>query len=86
MIQSGWEEVRQMMTLWDTIIQMNTGKMYGVSAHDLRSFSITKLTLEGVTPFTIYEITRHSIPGISDVVKIYTRPTIEEVRQAMELI
>ena len=52
----------------------------------MRSFAITKLTLEGVTPFIIYEITRHSIPGISDVVKIYTRPTIEEVRQAMELI
>ena len=61
-------------------------KKYGVRAHDLRSFAITKLTLEGVTPFIIYEITRHSIPGISDVVKIYTRPTIEEVRQAMELI
>ena len=55
-------------------------KKYGVRAHDLRSFAITKLTLEGVTPFIIYEITRHSIPGISDVVKIYTRPTIEEVR------
>ena len=61
-------------------------KKYGVRAHDLRSFAVTKLTLEGVTPFIIYEITRHSIPGISDVVKIYTRPTIEEVRQAMELI
>jgi integrase len=61
-------------------------KKYGVRAHDLRSFAITKLTHEGVTPFIIYEITRHSIPGISDVVKIYTRPTIEEVRQAMELI
>ena len=29
---------------------------------------------------------RQAIPRISDVVKIYTRPTIEEVRQAMELI
>ncbi len=61
-------------------------KKYGVRANDLRSFAVTKLTLEGVTPFIIYEITRHSIPGISDVVKIYTRPTIEEVRQAMEFI
>ena len=61
-------------------------KKYGVRAHDLRSFAITKLTLEGVTPFIIYEITRYSIPGISDLVKIYIRPTIEEVRKAMELI
>ena len=59
---------------------------YGVRAHDLRSFAITKLTLEGVSPFIIYEITRHSIPGLSDVLKVYTRPSLEEVRQTMELI
>ena len=85
MIQSGREDIRQVMTLGDTIIN-EYSKKYGVRAHDLRSFAVTKLTLEGVTPFIIYEITRHSIPGISDVVKIYTRPTIEEVRQAMEFI
>ena len=59
---------------------------YGVRAHDLRAFAITKLTLEGVSPFIIYEITRHSIPGLSDVLKVYTRPSLEEVRQTMELI
>ena len=62
------------------------GKKYGVKAHDLRAFAITKLTLEGVTPFIIYEITRHSIPGMSDVLKIYTRPSVDELREAMELI
>ena len=61
-------------------------KKYGVRVHNLRALAITKLLLEGVSTFIIYEITRHSIPGISDVVKIYTRPTIEEARQAMELI
>ena len=61
-------------------------KKYGVRAHDLRSFAVTKLTLEGVSPYIIYEITRHAIQGMSDVVKIYTRPTIDEVRQAMEFI
>ena len=65
MIQSGREDIKQVMTLGDTIIQMNTVKNKGVRAHDLRSFAVTKLTLEGVTPFIIYEITRHSIPGIS---------------------
>ena len=59
---------------------------YGVRAHDLRAFAITKLTLKGVSTFIIYEITRHSIPGLSDVLKVYTRPSLEEVRQAMELI
>ena len=61
-------------------------KKYGVRAHDLRSFAVTKLNLEGVTPFIIYEITRHSIPGMSDVLKVYTRPSIDELRNAMELI
>ena len=59
---------------------------YGVKAHDLRAFAITKLTLEGVSPFIIYEITRHSIPLLSDVLKVYTRPSLEELRQTMELI
>ena len=59
---------------------------YGVKAHDLRAFAITKLTLEGVSPFIIYEITRHSIPGMSDVLKVYTRPSVEELREAMEII
>ena len=59
---------------------------YGVRAHDLRAFAITKLTLEGVSPFIIYEITRHSIPGLSDVLKIYKRPSVEDVIQTMELI
>ena len=61
-------------------------KKYGLKAHDLRAFAITKLTLEGVTPFIIYEITRHSIPGMSDVLKIYTRPSVDELREAMEVI
>ena len=29
---------------------------YGVRAQDLRAFTITKLTLEGVSPFIIYEL------------------------------
>ena len=59
---------------------------YGVKAHGLRAFAITKITLKGVSPFIIYEITRHSIPGLNDVLKIYTRPSLEEFRQTIELI
>ena len=56
MIQSGREDIRQISTLRDTIIQMNTKNKYGLRAHDLRSFIITKSTLEGITPFIILKL------------------------------
>ena len=59
---------------------------YGVRTNDLSGFTITKLTLEGVSIFINNEITRHSIPGLSDVLEVYTRPILEEVRQTMESI
>ena len=60
-----------------------------VEAEIPRSFGVELKSLslvEGVTPFIIYEITRHSITGMSDVLKVYTRPSIDELRDAMELI
>ena len=86
MIQSGREDIKQTMSPGGHYHSNGFWNKYGIRAHDLRAFAITKLTLEGVSQFIIYEITRHSILGIFDVVKIYTRPTIEEVWQAMELI
>ena len=59
---------------------------YGFSSHKLRSYAITRLTLNGVSPFIIYEITRHKIAGLSDVIQQYTRPSTDELRQAMEIL
>ena len=59
---------------------------YKLRSHDLRRYAVTQLTLSGVTPFIIYEITRHKIEGMSEVVSMYTRPSAEELRAAMELL
>ena len=40
-------------------VEAEIQRSFGVEAHDLRVFAITKLTLEGVSPFIIYEINRH---------------------------
>ena len=59
---------------------------YGFSSHKLRSYAVTKLTIAGISPFIIYEITRHKIAGLSDVIQQYTRPSTDELRQAMEIL
>ena len=59
---------------------------YKLRSHDLRRYAVTKLTLSGVTPFIIFEITRHKIEGMSEVVSMYTRPSTKELREAMELL
>ena len=59
---------------------------YKLRSHDLRRYAVTKLTLSGVTPFIIFEITRHKIEGMSEVVSLYTRPSTKELREAMELL
>ena len=59
---------------------------YKLRSHDLRRYAVTKLTLSGVTPFIIFEITRHKIEGMSEVVSMYTRPSTKELKDAMELL
>ena len=59
---------------------------YKLRSHDLRRYAVTKLTLSGVTPFIIFEITRHKIEGMSEVVSMYTRPSTKELKEAMELL
>ena len=59
---------------------------YNLLSHDLRRYAVTKLTLEGVSPFIIFEITRQKIEGMSEVISMYTRPSPEELREAMELL
>ena len=59
---------------------------YKLRSHDLRRYVVTQLTLSGVSPFIIYEITRHKIEGMSEVVSMYTRPSTKELQEAMELL
>ena len=36
---------------------------YGLPSHDLRRFGITALINEGISPFRIWDVVRHKIPG-----------------------
>ena len=34
--------------------------------------------------FHLYEVTRHKVPGMSEVVSGYVRPTMEEMREIVD--
>jgi len=59
---------------------------YGLPSHDLRRFGITALINEGVSPYRIWDVVRHKIPGMSEVKMMYNRPTTEDLIEAMEVI
>ena len=59
---------------------------YGLPSHDLRIFGITALINEGVSPYRIWDIVRHKIPGMSEVTMMYNRPTTADLIEAMEII
>ncbi len=59
---------------------------YVFVSHDLRRNAVTKLSLAGVSPFIIHAITKQKVPGMSEVIATYTRPTTEQLREAMELL
>jgi integrase len=59
---------------------------YGFVSHDLRRNVVTQLAVAGVSPFLINAITRQKIPGLSEVVELYVRPSAKELRAAIELI
>ena len=59
---------------------------YGLPSHDLRRFGITALINEGVSPYRIWDVVRHKIPGMSEVTMMYNRPTTEDLIEAMEVI
>ena len=61
-------------------------KKYGLPSHDLRRFGITALINEGVSPYRIWDVVRHKIPGMSEVTMMYNRPTTEDLIEAMEII
>ena len=59
---------------------------YGLPSHDLRRFGITALINEGVSPYRIWDVVRHKIPGMSEVTMMYNRPTTQDLIEAMEVI
>lgn len=59
---------------------------YGFVSHDLRRRAVTVMMNAGVSPFVLNEITRHKVPGMSSVVQLYVRPTLDEIRSTIELL
>lgn len=59
---------------------------YGFVSHDLRRLAVTTFGLKGISPFIIHAITKQKVPGMSEVIATYTRPTTEQLREAMELL
>jgi hypothetical protein len=59
---------------------------YCLPSHDLRRFGITALINEGVSPYRIWDVVRHKIPGMSEVTMMYNRPTTKDLIEAMEVI
>ena len=54
--------------------------------HDLIRFGITALIIEGVSPYRIWDVVRHKIPGMSEVIIRHNRPTTEDLIEAMEVM
>ena len=54
--------------------------------HDLRRFGITALINEGVSPYKIWDVVRHKIQGMSEVIMMYNRPMTADLIVAMEVI
>ena len=46
---------------------------YGLPSHDLRRFGITALINENVSPYRIWDVVRHKIPGMSELTMMYNR-------------
>jgi integrase len=71
---------------WASDFKAKYGQGHKFTSHDLRSRAVTQLGLNGVSPFIIFSITRQKVPGMSEVVAGYVKPTTDQLRDAMELL
>ena len=71
---------------WGALWSSEFKRRYGFTSHDLRRRAVTRLAVAGVSPFIIHSVTKQAVPGLSEVIAQYTRPTTEELRAAMELL
>ena len=60
--------------------------VYGFGSHDLRSYVVTQMMKCNINPFFLHAITGHRVPGTSDVVLGYVNPTMNEVKEVLELL
>ena len=75
------KEVRQILGLrWS----QNFSKRNGFTSHEFREIVVSHLHARIVSTYFLYEITRHSVPEISEVVAGYVRPNMDELRDIIE--
>lgn len=60
--------------------------IYGFTSHDLRRIAETDMAKKNISPYITYYVTGHRLPGMSKVTERYVRPTVEDLRQAVEAI
>lgn len=81
-----WDDYKPSLESWAVRWAERFTDAYGFSSHNLRSYVVTQLINTNTSPFVLYEITRHKVPGLSDVVSGYVRPSLEELRPVVELL
>jgi hypothetical protein len=57
-------DIKRMMILGGSHHCSEYKNKYGLPSHDLRRFGITALINEGVSPYRIWDVVRHKIPGM----------------------
>ena len=67
-------------------ITLNIKNKYGLPSYYVRRFGITALINEGVSPYRIWDVVRHKIPGMPEVTIMYNRPRTEDLIEAIEII
>ena len=78
------EDYKEINAAWASKWAERFSDNYTFSSHNLRSYVVSQLMGARLSPFHLYEITRHSIPGMSQVVSGYVRPTLDEMREIVE--
>lgn len=77
-------EYRRSDELFGNAWSTRFSKAYGFTSHELRAHVVSQLLASNVSPYILFEITRHSVPGMSSVVQGYTRPTMKELQAVIE--
>lgn len=80
------EDYKAKLECWGATWAETFKYRYGFGTHDLRRHVVTQMTKSNINPYYLHAITGHRVPGTSDVVQSYVTPTIEEVREVLELL
>ncbi len=71
---------------WGSAWGIRFSRAYGFGSHDLRSYVVTQMMLKNINPYYLHAITGHTVPGTSKVVLGYVAPTLDQVREVLELL